>query len=165
MKYCLECGTKLELKFLEHEGQIPFCPKCQSFRFEPFNTAISTIIVTKDFKKTLLIEQYGKKRYILVAGYVNKGESAEETVKREIAEEVGLEVSRLIFQKTHYYEKSNTLMLNYIAVVNDDFVHSNYEIDSYKWFSLKEALENIAPNSLAKEFYEMFYMRIKNNEI
>ncbi len=165
MQYCLECGTKLELKFLENEGQIHYCPKCQCFRFEPFNTAISVVIVTKDFAKTLLIEQYGKKRYILVAGYVNKGESAEEAVRREIAEEVGLEVVKLMFQKTHYYEKTNTLMLNYIAVVKNDAVQSNYEIDSYKWFSLNEALENIAPNSLAKEFYEMFYMKVKSNEI
>ena len=45
-----------------------------------------------DHSKILLIQQYGKARNILVAGYVNKGESAEEAVVREVKEETGLTV-------------------------------------------------------------------------
>lgn len=165
MYYCQNCGTKLIFKELEHEGQIPYCPSCKEYRFEPFNTAVSMIITTKDFKKALLIEQYGKKRYILVAGYINKGETAEEAARREILEEVGLQVQDLIFQKTAYYEKSNTLMINFIAVVEDMNVTPNYEIDDYAWFSIEEAKEQIAKGSLAESFYLMFYERVKRHEI
>ncbi|MDE5547256.1 MAG: NUDIX domain-containing protein [Anaeroplasmataceae bacterium] len=165
MEYCIHCGTKLIEKELEHEGLIPYCPNCKEYRFKIFNTAVSMIITTKDFNKVLLIEQYGKKKHILVAGYINKGENAEDAACREIQEEVGLKVERLIFQKTEFYEKSNTLMINFIAVVENMDVHSNYEIDDYAWFSIEEGKEKIAKGSLAEQFYIMFYNKVKYHEI
>ena len=165
MKYCVECGSKLEPKELEHEGIIPFCPKCNQYRFETFNTAVSMIVTTKDYDKVLLIEQYGKKRYILVAGYINKTENAEDAARREIFEEVGLKVLKLHFQKTEYYAPSNTLMINYIAVVEDMEVHPNFEIDDYAWFTKEEGYEKIAKGSLAEKFYQLFLEKVKNHEI
>ncbi|MDE7105922.1 MAG: NUDIX domain-containing protein [Anaeroplasmataceae bacterium] len=165
MKYCVHCGTKLELKELEHEGLIPYCSTCKEFRFPIFNTAVSMIITTKSLDKTLLIEQYGKKKHILVAGYITKGESAEDAARREIYEEVGLHVTKLIFQKTAYFEKSNTLMINFIAVVENDEVHSNYEIDDYAWYSIEEGMEAISKGSLAEEFYKLFYEKVKHHEL
>lgn len=165
MKYCLECGTKLELKFLENEGNIPFCKNCNAYRFPVFYMACSMIVTTKDFKQVLLIKQYKQNRNILVAGYVKKGESAEETAIREIKEEVGLDVDFLVFNQTKYHEKSNNLMMNFIAVVKDTNVTINEEVDSFQWFSLEEALHQIAENSLAQEFYTIFYTKVKNHEI
>ncbi|MDE7264338.1 MAG: NUDIX domain-containing protein [Anaeroplasmataceae bacterium] len=165
MEYCPECGTKLEKKEIENEGLIPYCSKCKTLHFPHFNTAVSMVITTKDMDRALLIEQYGKKKYILVAGYVNKGEDAETAAKREILEEVGLQTIQLIFQRTAYYEKSNTLMINFIAVVEDERVQPNDEVDSYAWFSLEEAKHQIAKGSLAEEFYELFYNRVKANEV
>lgn len=165
MKYCVECGTKLIEKELEHEGIIPYCPNCKEYRFKIFNTAVSMIVTTKTLDKVLLIEQYGRKKYILVAGYINQGESAEAAACREIQEEVGLKVSRLIFQKTDYYEKSNTLMINFIAVVEDTNVHTNYEIDDFAWFSLEEGKDKIAKGNLAEKFYMLFYNKVIHHEI
>lgn len=165
MKYCVECGTKLISKELEHEGIIPYCPTCQQFRFEIFNTAVSMIVTNESLDKVLLIEQYGKKRYILVAGYVNKSENAEHAARREILEEVGLHVKKLHFQKTEYYAPSNTLMINFIAIVEDTNVSPNFEIDDYAWFTRKEAKEKIAKGSLAEQFYDSFLKKVENHEI
>ena len=95
MKYCYECGTKLTEKFLENEGMIPYCETCQEFRFPIFSTAVSMEIFNPEKDKVLLIQQYGKKRNILVAGYVNKGESAEHAMVREVMEEVLCEADQL----------------------------------------------------------------------
>ena len=73
MKYCVECGTKLIYKELENEGMIPYCEKCHEYRFPIFSSAVSMIILNPDKNKILLIKQYGKPSYILVAGYINKG--------------------------------------------------------------------------------------------
>ena len=48
MKYCVECGTKLEKRFLEGEGEIPFCPNCNEFRFPIFNCAVSMEVLNPD---------------------------------------------------------------------------------------------------------------------
>lgn len=165
MEYCQKCGTKLIIKELEHEGLIPFCPRCNAYRFETFNSAVSMVVTNKTFDQVLLIEQYGKKRYILVAGYINKGETAEAACKRELMEEVGLQVSKLLFQKTEYYEKTNTLMINFIVVVENMNVISNYEIDHYQWFSVEDAKKNIARGSLAEQFYLLFYEKVIHHEI
>ena len=78
MNYCMECGTKLELRHLENEGEIPFCSQCNQFRFPIFNTAVSMICIDVKNQKILLIKQYGRPDYILVAGYISRGEDAEE---------------------------------------------------------------------------------------
>lgn len=165
MSYCCECGCKLEFKELKNEGMIPFCKSCNAYRFEKYNVAVSMVVVNLHKDKVLLIKQYGMDRYILVAGYVNKGESAEETCVRELSEEVGLEAQKLIFQKSKYYAKSNTLMLNYIVIIKNENVKTNEEIDDYSWFSIEEGKQKIAGGSLAEEFYLQFYEKVKNHEI
>lgn len=76
-KHCFECGTALIEKELEEEGIVPYCPKCQQYRFPMYNVAVSMIVVDEETGKILLIQQYGKPFYILVAGYVNRGEAEE----------------------------------------------------------------------------------------
>lgn len=157
MKYCYECGTKLIYKELEHEGLISFCTSCNQFRFPIYSTAVSMIVMNSDMSKILLIKQYNKDRFILVAGYINKGESAEAACIRELKEETSLDAIKLIFNKTEYFEKSNTLMINFGVIVGDEFVIKNYEIDSYEWFDIDDARINIAKNSLASKFLDNFY--------
>ena len=156
MEYCYNCGTKLELKHLEHEGMIPFCNKCNKFIFPIFNAAVSMIICDKDEKNILLIKQYSTNFYRFVAGYINKGESADEAVYREILEEVGLKPIKIKPLKTSYYEKSNTLMYNYLAICDDINVVTNYEIDEFKWFPIEEAKEALRDAKLAYEFFSYY---------
>ncbi|WP_333492763.1 NUDIX domain-containing protein [Streptococcus infantarius] len=117
MTYCPECEHPLEKKFLKDEGDIPYCSQCNSFRFPVFNTAISAILFNESHDKILLIKQYKMTEHILLAGYVSQGENAEATVAREIDEELGLKVKSLTFNVTKYYERSNSLMINFAATV------------------------------------------------
>lgn len=100
-KHCFECGTALIEKELEEEGVVPYCPKCQQYRFPMYNVEVSMIVVDEETGKILLIQQYGKPSYILVAGYVNRGEAEEHAVVREVREETGLEVEHLRFNRTY----------------------------------------------------------------
>ena len=115
--YCSVCGTKLEIKELAHEGLVPFCKTCGEYRFTLYNVAVSMIIVDKEEKHALLIKQYNTDFYRFVAGYVNRTESAEEAVVREMKEEIGVKPIKIKPLKTGFFEKTNTLMLNYLAVV------------------------------------------------
>lgn len=156
-KYCQECGTALTEKYLENEGMIPFCPKCNQYRFPMYNVAVSMIVVNKSTDNILLIKQYGRPFFILVAGYVNRTESLEHAVVREIKEETGMTVSSIKFNRTRFFEPSNTLMCNFTAFVEDDSELSvNNEVDSYCWFSKDEARENIKPESLAAYFLNSY---------
>ena len=156
-KHCRECGAALIEKELKNEGVVPFCPECGEFRFPMYNVAVSMIVVNHQTKQILLIQQYGKPYYVLVAGYVNRTESLENAVVREIKEETGMTVSEIRFNRTRFFERSNTLMCNFTAFIeNDAELHTNEEIDSFAWFSFDEARKNIRPNSLAAYFLNTY---------
>ena len=154
MKYCYECGNKLINKELENEGIIPYCEKCGEYRFPIFSTAVSMIVENQDKTKILLIQQYGSKDNILVAGYISKGESAEQAVIREVKEETGLDITELSYNKSEYFPKTNTLMINFVCTAADDDLSGvdSAEVDKAAWFSRSEAAEKIRPGSLAKKF-------------
>jgi NAD+ diphosphatase len=152
-KHCMECGGKLTVKELTGEGSVPYCPECKQYRFPMYNVAVSMIVISKEDGRILLIQQYGRKDNILVAGYVNRGEPLENAVKREIMEELGLTVSELKFNRTRFYEPSNTLMCNFTVWTDRaDAIQPNNEIDDYHWYTPEEAKANIKPDSLASRF-------------
>lgn len=98
-----------------------------------------------------------RRRNILVAGYVNRGEQAEHAVARELKEETGLDVTHIRFNRTKFFESSNTLMCNFTAFVKTaKALHINHEIERCKWFAPEEARKNILPNSLAAEFLNKY---------
>lgn len=156
MKYCIECGTKLILKESFNcgvsDGLVPYCEKCAQFRFPTFNVAVSSVVYNKDYSKILLIKQYGRDFNILVAGYVNKAENLESALLREIKEEVGLNVVSYRFNESRYFEKSNSLICNFIVSVEDEKFCCNSEVDFAKWYSLDEAKEEILKGGLAEYF-------------
>ena len=156
-KHCSECGAALIERELEDEGIVPYCPQCQQFRFPMYNVAVSMIVINEQTREILLIKQYGRPHFVLVAGYVNRGEQVEHAVGREIKEETGMTVSRIKFNRTSFFEPSNTLMCNFTAFVKDDSELSpNREIDFYQWFTPDDARKNIRPNSLAESFLNAY---------
>lgn len=164
-KHCYECGAELIEKELEEEGMVPFCPNCKQYRFPMYNVAVSMIVVDEETGKILLIQQYGKPSYILVAGYVNRGEQEEHAVVREVKEETGLDVTRIRFNRTSFFEPSNTLMCNFTAFVKTaKALHINHEIDRCKWFTPDEARTNIRPNSLAAEFLNKYLDEVRSKQ-
>ena len=161
-KNCHSCGAQLIEKPLEGAGIVPYCPPCEDFRFPTYNVAVSMIVINEQTGEILLIKQYGRPFFILVAGYVNRGEPLEHAVGREIKEETGMTVSRVRFNRTSFFEPSNTLMCNFTAFVKDaSELSPNREIDSYQWFTPEEARQNIRPNSLAERFLNAYLDEFK----
>ena len=57
MAYCVKCGNTLTFKELKNEGMIPFCTKCNEYRYETFNVAVSMVILNKDKDKYVNINE------------------------------------------------------------------------------------------------------------
>lgn len=157
-KHCWECGAALIEKPLEGEGIVPFCPVCGEYRFPMYNTAVSMIVTDEKTGRILLIQQYGRPSYILVAGYVNRGESAENAVRREILEETGLHAGRIRFNRTRFFEPSNTLMCNLYLPLFATPAPAPHQPrgDRYSWFSPAARPAEYPPNSLAAAFLNAY---------
>ena len=150
MNYCMRCGARLTVRKLRDEGMVPYCESCGDYRFPVFSTAVSMLVMNPEKTQILLITQYGKPNYILPAGYVDKGECAEHAVRRELDEELGMEALDLRYLNSHYYDPSETLMLNYQVTVREEAPKPNWEVDSWRWFTLDEAKGLVRPGGLAE---------------
>lgn len=150
MNYCVECGTPLRLRPHPTEPPTPYCERCGEYRFPVFSTAVSVILLSEDRERMLLIRQYGEPDPVLVAGYIDKGETAEQAVIREVAEELGMTAKQPRFLGSHFYAPSETLMLNFLATVPEKEAHPNAEVDAWAWVPAKGAQELVAPGGLAE---------------
>jgi NAD+ diphosphatase len=150
LNYCPVCGEKLSLRPHPTEPPTLWCSHCSDWRFPLFSAAVSVILLDKSGERMLLIRQYGEPDPVLAAGYVDKGETAEAAVLREIREELGMTALSPRFLGSHYYAPSETLMLNFLAVAAEDEARPNAEVDGWEWVPAKEARSRVKPGGLAE---------------
>lgn len=148
--YCPHCGTKLIGKEIGDEGVIPFCDSCNVTLWDMFTTSIIAAVVNEYGEVALLRQGYvSQTNYVCVAGIMKLGESAEETVIREIKEEINQDVESLEFIRSYPYEKKEMLMLGYKATVKKKDFKLSGEVDSAVWVKFEKALSLLREGSIA----------------
>lgn len=152
INFCPECGRKLHMREQPHDPPAMYCDSCREFRFPIFSAAVAAVVLNEAETEMILIRQYDYPSPVLVTGYIDKGESAEKAVVREVREELGMTVSSLRFLKSHYYAPSETLMLNYAVTVSEAAASPNWEVDGWEWVSVEQARAMVKPGGLAEVF-------------
>lgn len=136
-KFCGKCGHKLKMYNKERAMQ---CDKCNNIIYPSIAPAIIVGIINKD--KILLTKYAGRdyKKYALVAGFVEVGESIEDTVKREAMEEVGLKVKNIRYFASQPWGFTNTVLMGYFADVdgNNEITLEQDELSEASWFRYDE---------------------------
>lgn len=152
-KYCPVCGKELKLKKIGDEGKIPYCTSCDTPHFEMFNTCVIVTVINDD--NIALVKQYRltEKYWILIAGYINEGETAEETVKREVEEETGLIVDDCEYISSYFHKQGDNLMLGFIAFVGEQEFSISSEIDEIRWFTIEEAENYLKEGTIAHDHF------------
>ena len=78
-------------------------------------------------------------RYSTIAGFVEPGESAEQAVVREVAEETGIEVTAVRYHSSQPWPFPGSLMLGYHAEAgSDDISLNDRELDDALWLDREE---------------------------
>lgn len=148
--YCPHCGNKLIQKEIGDEGMIPYCIECNIPLWDMFTTSILAVVVNEAREVALLRQNYvSQTKHVCVAGIMKIGESAEETVIREVKEEIGQDVENLEFIQSYPYDKKDMLMLGYKATVKKkEFILSD-EVDSVEWIAFEDALPLLREGSVS----------------
>lgn len=111
-QFCGRCGTHTDV-----DGSLRMlrCPHCGNMIFPRITPAIMVAVTHED--KILVTRYKGRtyKGYAMIAGFNEIGETAEETVRREVFEEVGLHVSEVKYYKSQPWGIDGNLMLGYFA--------------------------------------------------
>jgi len=136
--YCPACGHPTDV---EPGGWSRRCPACNAQHFPRIDPAI--IVALIDDRDRLLLggqASWGNRRSV-VAGFVMAGESAEQAVHREVAEEVGLSVDQLHYFGSQPWPFPRSLMLAFTAhVTNPEAMHPDgREIVAADWYTRDEA--------------------------
>ena len=146
-KFCGRCGTNTQLCA---EDGAKFCPIC-NLRFYPRISPCMIVLVTRGDELLLAHHQRASRVvYSALAGFVEAGESVEQTVIREIMEEVGLEVSDVEYFRSQPWAFPHQLMLGFFArYVAGDIRIDKKEIVDAQWFRFDELPEIPLEKSIA----------------
>lgn len=116
-RFCGHCGH--EMKHSEKERMLR-CPHCGNMVFPKIAPAVIIGVINGD--KLLLTKYNGRafKKYALIAGFTEIGETAEETVKREVMEEAGVKVKNITYYKSQPWGVDSNLLLGFFCEVDGD---------------------------------------------
>lgn len=135
--FCGRCGGRL---VHDDRQRLLKCGKCGNDIYPRISPGIIVGVIDGD--RLLLTKYAGReyKKYALVAGFNEIGESLEETVKREVMEEVGLKVKNIRYYKSQPWANSGTLLSGYYADLDGspDITLEEEELSEAVWFSREE---------------------------
>jgi NAD+ diphosphatase len=114
-RFCGRCGGRVERKSTERAKR---CPDCELTTFPRVSPAV--IVLVRRGRQALLARSArataaGVPFYSTLAGFVEAGESLEETVVREIREEVGITVKDLRYFGSQPWPFPHSLMVGFFA--------------------------------------------------
>lgn len=154
-RYCGRCGASMDYSDTE---QAVVCPQCGLTIYPKICPAVIVAVCNGD--RLLLTKYRGRafKRYALVAGFNEIGETIEDTVRREVLEETGLRVKNLRFYKSQPWVLTDSLLMGFFCDLDgsDAVTLQEDELSLAAWFHREELPTDHSGISLTGEMIEVF---------
>jgi NTP pyrophosphohydrolases containing a Zn-finger, probably nucleic-acid-binding len=146
-RHCARCGAPLQLVAAGHRAQCTN-PDCARLHFPRTDAAV--IMLVEHDGACLLGRQAGwpPGRYSTLAGFVEPGESLEDAVRREVAEEAGVIVDEVHYHSSQPWPMPASLMVGFIATaVSRRIDKRDHELEDARWFTPQQIVDGIADGS------------------
>ena len=168
-RHCPRCGEGLEVRAAGHELR---CPRCDRSQFPRTDPAVIMLVTAggpgSDEERCLLGRHPGwpDARFSTLAGFCEPGETLEDAVRREVAEEVGVRVGRVDYFGNQPWPLPASLMLGFrCEALSDEITVDPAEIEQARWFTREqmradaEAGEIVLPGgvSISRSLVEHWY--------
>jgi NAD+ diphosphatase len=161
-QYCSRCGTPTQPRENERARK---CPACGRSSYPPVSPAIMTLVTRG--RELLLVRKPGwaPGRYSAVAGFVEPGETLEETVRRETREEVGVEVRDIRYFGSQPWPFPHSLMIAFTAEYAGGPVRPDgEEIQEAQWFDANK-MPDLPPSiSISRRLIDTVAKRLAAGE-
>lgn len=161
-KFCSKCGTLAEDK---KDEVAKLCPKCGFVNYPRISPAIIVAIINKD--KLLLAHnsRFVEKRYSVIAGFVEPGETFEECVAREVKEEVGIEVKNIKYFSSQPWPFPDSVMIGFTAeYAGGEIEEDGIEILDAGWYGADELPLTPSGGSVAGKLIRWFLENYPQNK-
>ncbi len=153
-QYCGQCGEQTQEKNNELSKVCVACGHACYPRISP-----SIIVLVTRGEELLLARSphFPSGRFSALAGFVEPGETIEETVHREVLEEVGIEIENVVYVGSQPWPFPHSLMLGFYAThKSGDILIDGVEIEEAAWFT-KDHLPDLPPDiSIARQLIDGF---------
>lgn len=154
-QFCGRCGKSMTL---DHVERMLRCEDCGNMVYPKICPGV--IVAVTDGNRLLLTKynRPGTVNYSLVAGFTEIGETLEETVAREVMEEVGLKVKNLRYYKSQPWSFSSTLLCGFYCDVDGDpnIILDQDELAVAEWFEREDIPSKDDGVSLTSEMIARF---------
>lgn len=161
-QYCSRCGTPTETRADERARA---CPACGFTSYPPVSPAIM-ILVTHGGKLLLARKPaFPPGRYSALAGFVEPGETLEDTVARETREEVGVEVRNIRYFGSQPWPFPHSLMVAFTAeYAGGEIRPDGVEIEEARWFDPDRLPKLPPPISISRRLIDTVAGRLVRGE-
>ena len=151
-RFCGRCGSRMVHDEVERMVR---CPECNTMEFSKLFPAV-IIGIVDPVTDRVLVSRYANreyKRYALVAGFCEMGETVEQTVHREVMEEVGLSVKNLRYYKSQPWPPSSSLLFGFFCELDGDarITLDEHELEHAEWLPREELPKEESDYSLTRE--------------
>ena len=154
-RFCGRCAGPMEP---DHAERMLFCPKCRNMVYPRISPAVIVGVINRD--KILMSKYAGRSytNYALIAGFVEIGENAEQTVAREVMEEVGLRVKNIRYYKSQPWAFSGSLLMGFFCDLDgsDQIRLDTRELSEAGWYSREDITLEDDHVSLTREMILKF---------
>ena len=158
-QFCGKCGTRLEHDKVERMMK---CPKCGAMHYPKISPAVIVAVTNGD--KILMTKYAGRdyKKYALIAGFTEIGETIEDTVRREVMEEVGIHVKNIRYYKSQPWSFTDTILMGFYCELDgeDTITMDAHELSVAEWIQRENIPTEYDGISLTNEMI----MRFKEEE-
>ena len=154
-RYCGCCGAPMAHSKTERQM---YCPACGHYEYPVLSPAVIVRITNGDRLVMSKYEGRAFTNYALIAGYAEIGETIEDTVRREVMEEVGLRVKNIRYYKSQPWSFSGTLLFGFFCDVDGDdtLTVDHSELAMAEWFHRSEIRGQGNSSSLTNEMMLVF---------
>jgi NAD+ diphosphatase len=144
-RFCGACGEPL---VLVHGGFAARCARCALEHYPRTDAAI--IVAVSDGERLLLGRQasWPEKRYSVLAGFLEPGESLEQAVAREVMEEAGVRIDGCQYLASQPWPFPSSLMLGFRAEAAPQPVRIGAELQDARWFDAAQIRSQVAAGEL-----------------
>ena len=134
-QFCGVCGSR---NVPARAGHVMRCSRCENETFPRLDPAIIVLVTDPSGERALLGRQaaWPAGRYSTIAGFVEPGESLEDAVVREVAEETGVHVGDVEYHSSQPWPFPSSLMLGFRAVARTEAITlRDGELEDARWFT------------------------------
>jgi NAD+ diphosphatase len=139
--YCPQCATPLQHITLREDGGDTTRLRCPACGFTHWNNPTPVLAAVIEYEGKVLLARnaaWPVKMYALITGFMEAGESPEEGIAREIAEETSLSTTALHLLGVYDFQRMNQIIIAYHAVCQG-VVKLSPELVDYRLFDFKDA--------------------------